>query len=315
MIDVVSIVIAVISFVGTLITAGVSAWYKWFSEEQTRRNDAEKLISKYRDPLLLASQDLQSRLYNITDNNLTLYFRMGADKRDNILLYTAFLIGQYFSWAFILRRQAQFLRFSTDKANRDLTRILGGIAFEFSTDGYPPDGAPFMIWRGQQMAVGGIMTVNNGDELMCLGYASFHQMFKNESDNVDQRPVGDEDANITWDGNFRPWFRSIIQDIIIIAEARERGNNPPDQRLRRLQHLLIDLINILDDKGLRSEAKFTSRCHRAIDCNCSKCSGNEVCPCVRCNPDERERARRKWDIWGKLSWRRRRGHGEDDYAL
>jgi len=166
MIDVVSIVIAVISFIGTLITAGVSVWYKWFSEEQTRRNHAEKLISKYRDPLLLASQDLQSRLYNITVNNLTCYLRRDDDKRDNILLYTAFLIGQYFSWVCILRRQAQFLMFSTDQANRDLTRVLGGIAFEFGTERYPPDGAPFMIWRGQQMAIGGIMTVNNGDELM-----------------------------------------------------------------------------------------------------------------------------------------------------
>jgi hypothetical protein len=312
--DVIPIVIAVISFVGTLITAGLSAWYKWFSEEQTRRIDAEKLVSKYRDPLLLASQDLQSRLYNIT-NNLTCYYRMDADKTDNILLYTAFLIGQYFSWVSILRRQAQFLGFATDQANKDLTRILGAIAFEFSTDGHPPDGAPFMIWRGQQMAIGGIMSVNNGDELMCLGYASFYEKFKNESDNINEGPVGARDANITWDGNFRPWFRSIIQDIIIIAEAKERENHPPDQRLRRLQHLLIDLIDILDAKGLRSEAKFTSRCHRALRCNCSKCDKNNICPCVGCNQDDTESSRKKWDIWEKLSWRQRRGYREADYAL
>ena len=307
MVDIASTVIAVISLVGTLITSGVSAWYRWFSDEQQRRNDAEKLISKYRDPLLLACQDLQSRLYNITDKDATVFFFEGSDKKENILLYTAFLVGQYFSWTYIIRRQAQFLRFSTDKANRELTNILGDISYEFSTDKYEEDGAPFMIWRGQQMAIGEIMTVH-GDEPMCLGYASFTQMFKTPSESVEGWQ-GDEGIDIDWSGNFRPWFRPIIQSVAAIAEAKGHRKAAPDQRLRRLQHLLIDLINDLDEKGLRSEARFTRRCHRATVCHCSKCDGNHLCPCSGCRPSTPGNVSREKETWRTLSWRQRKSEG------
>ena len=175
MVDVAAIVITVISFVGTVVAVCVTAWSTYFSDERKRQTEAEKLVAKYRDPLLLACQDLQSRLFNITDMGITIYFRDGGEKKDNWLLYTAFLVGQYLSWTYILRRRAQFLRFSTDKANRDLMKVLAEIAFEFSSDKYPAEGAPFMLWRGKQMAIGEIMTVPDSSELFCIGYAAFNQ--------------------------------------------------------------------------------------------------------------------------------------------
>ncbi|KIW96423.1 uncharacterized protein Z519_03492 [Cladophialophora bantiana CBS 173.52] len=258
--NVVSVVIAAISFAGTLITAGVSAW-----------------------------------LFNLVDQNFAIFlFQRGDDGdndhvRDNVLSRTAFLVDQFFSWTFILRRQAQFLRFSTDEANKDLTRVLSGIAHEFGTYQYLDDGPPLMLWQGQQIAIGEVLTVDKGGELMCLGYASFYQKFKDSADtHVDaaaggggggaaggQNPYG----AVNWNGDFRHWFRPIIQAVELLAEASKQGNSPPDQRLRRLQRLPIDLINVLDKKGLRSEAKRTGRCHRAKVCNCTTCAGNEICPC------------------------------------
>jgi hypothetical protein len=85
------------------------------------------------------------------------------------------------------------------------------------------------------------------------------------------------------------------------------GKPRPDQRLRRLQHLLIDLINVLDERGLRFEAKLTKRCHRASRCSCSKCSGSQNCPCVTCNPNVPEDVGRNWGIGRALGRRQLNG--------
>lgn len=303
MVDVVSIVIAVIAFVGTLLTAGVTAWFTYFSDERKRRREAEAFIARYRDPLLLACQDLQSRLYNITDHRITAYFREDGDRKDSLLLYTAFVVGQFFSWTYILRRKTQFLRFRTDKANRKLTNALAKITFEFGTDKYPEEGAPFILWRGQQMALGEAMTDKDGDELFCIGYAAFRQKWMKdrpvhsmselvEASKTSQAPMvsqveevteGVEDGGYILSGEFRQWFRSIVEDITKIAKAKVEGHaTVPDQRLRRLQHLLLDLIDILDKNHLRSEAKWTGPCHRAEECECSRCDGESACPREDC---------------------------------
>jgi len=80
MVDVASIIVAVISLVGALVAAGFTAWFTYFSDERKRLSESEKLIAKYRDPLLLACQDLQSRLYNITDQGFSIFFRVGGEQ-------------------------------------------------------------------------------------------------------------------------------------------------------------------------------------------------------------------------------------------
>jgi hypothetical protein len=304
MVDVAAIVIAVISFAGTVVAVCVATWSTYSSDERKRQTETEKLVAKYRDPLLLASQDLRSRLYGITDKGITMYFRDGGEKKENLLLYTAFVVGQYLSWTYILRRQAQFLRFSTGKTNKDLAKALDGVASEFSSDRLPADGGPFMLWRGKQMAIGEVMTVRDSDELFCIGYAAFHQKWVGNGwagaigegggaslptqapaektggeDGEDGVDTQDAKADF-WSGEFRPWFRSIIEDTITITEAKNESRDPvPDQRLRRLQHLLLDLIEVLDEHNVRSKA---DPCHRAMECNCSRCKGKTTCPCGTC---------------------------------
>lgn len=253
MVDIASIVIAVLACVGAIGAAALAGWVTIFSDERKRLSEAEKLVLKYRDPLLLAAQDLQSRLYNITDQGVTNYARYPGEERDNLLMYTSFLVGQYLSWTYILRREAQFLRFAIDKDNKELSTILSQIRHAFLTDATGPQGAPFMLWQGHQQAVGERMTVLERDQHFCMGYATFH-------------------AKWAEDGEFRRWFHPLVDGVTKIAEAGNAGEAlVPDQRLRRLQHLLVDLILFLDPKGVRSEAKWTSRCRRAHTCDCSHC--------------------------------------------
>jgi hypothetical protein len=185
MVDVASIVLAVVSLVGAIGAAAITGWFTFYSDYRKRLSESEKLVVKYRDPLLLAASDLQSRLFNIVDKGILNYFDAPHQRqRDILTIYTCFLVGQYFAWTNILRRQAQFLCFSTDKQNKQLADTLATISYIFATDGeYGPE-QPFLLWRGQQMAIGELMTIKEdngeGNELVCLGYAAFTKKLEDE---------------------------------------------------------------------------------------------------------------------------------------
>lgn len=331
MIDVASIVIAVISTVGTLLLGIAGFLYTRSSDENKARSAAEKLVAKYRDPLLLASHDLQSRLYSIVDLSVASWLRSESpEERESLRLYTAFLVGQYLSWTYILRRQAQFLRFSTDKGekNKELSRLLAKISNTFSTDD-PKKGlskAAFKLWRNQQSAIGELMTVSEGPELYCMGNAAFSHKFKdNISDEELQKelechsflspapsrkeepkrsthkevtgnvpflaqPPHGKDEVLHSDHKqsprdissqeFRHWFRPLIIGTNKIAWAKlTRNDSALDQRMRQLQHLLLDLMEVLDLKQSGIPSEYTGRCHRAFQCNCGLCKGTKACPC------------------------------------
>ena len=111
MTDNATIIVAVISLTGTLLVVIITVWSNFYSDKRKRLSETEKLVKKYHDPLLFAAQDLQSRLYNITAYNNHLLGWMYSDERrkENLSRYTCFLVGQYLSWTYILRRQTQFL--------------------------------------------------------------------------------------------------------------------------------------------------------------------------------------------------------------
>jgi hypothetical protein len=252
MVDVVSIVIAVLSLIGTLLTASITAWFSFFAEERKRLSETEKLVAKYRDPLLLAAQDLQSRLFNITELGILNWMDKDKERKDNLVQYTCFLVGQYLSWAHILRRKTQFLHFSTDKNNRELTRTLDLVQYALgSTNHDGPLGRPFMLWRGQQMAIGEVMSVKDDGELFSMGYAAF---------------------NLKWaqDDVFREWFHTLVDDLAVMAAAESQGIEVPNHRLRHLQHLLLQLIHILDPEELRIDIGRNDACVKADKCMCSR---------------------------------------------
>lgn len=250
MADVVSIVIAVLSLVGSVAAIGLTAWMSLLVDRVKQRSEAKHLTSnKFRDPLTLASFELQSRLWGIVQINLLSYSE-DEDKKDLVYTYTTFLVGQYLSWTWILRRQAMFLGFISNKAYIKLNQIIDRITYEFAQDRVNEDA--FMLWRGQQVAIGELMTVReeNG-ELYCIGYAGFSEKYHK-------------------DPEFKKWFKPVETGIGLLVDARAEGNNLANNRLRRIQHLLVDLTILLyphqvDGRQLKVEA--------ANDCRCNKCPG------------------------------------------
>jgi hypothetical protein len=96
MVDIVSIIIAVVSLIGSLVAAGFTGWISFYIDQVKRRSEAKALVHKYRDPLMLAAYDLQSRFWGLVQQNLLRYTE-DENKKDLIYVYTAFLVGQYLS--------------------------------------------------------------------------------------------------------------------------------------------------------------------------------------------------------------------------
>ena len=166
----IAIIVAAIALAGTIITAGFSAWFAYWSDKHKRQRELRVFFAKYQDAILLASQDLQSRLYNIADYKITEFYSCDGRFKDNLLIYTAFVVGQYLSWVYIIRHRAQFLQYETGQTNKRITTAIDAVGDEWLSDLH---GQCFMLWRGDQMAIGEIMTVKDGDQLSPMGYGTF----------------------------------------------------------------------------------------------------------------------------------------------
>jgi len=53
MVDVASIVVAVIGLFGALAAAAFTGWFAYYPEQHKRFGDAQKLVDKYSDPICL----------------------------------------------------------------------------------------------------------------------------------------------------------------------------------------------------------------------------------------------------------------------
>ena len=104
------------------------------------------------------------------------------------------------------------------------------------------------------MAIGELMTIKDGDQLYCMGFAAFEVKYKSEPD-------------------FKKWFEPIESGITLLVDEMARGNPVSNYRLRRLQHLLVDLVMLLDEDRLSSGQNKQLKVDAAHDCRCEKCPG------------------------------------------
>ena len=117
-----------------------------------RAEDAQRLVAKYRDPLLRTAYDFQSCMYNLLRPG---GFRGGSDP-EYFRLNTLFVLAEFFGWLEIIRRDMQFLDIGavheTKKLNVRIWKIQE--CFINMTPDYPD---ALHIYRGQQRAIGELM--------------------------------------------------------------------------------------------------------------------------------------------------------------
>jgi hypothetical protein len=221
-----TIVAVLISTIGAIVSVVISRR----AAREERLSAAEELTRKFREPLLQAAFNLETRIYNMVELDFLGRF-LGADSTDSekeyAVLHTMHVFAQYFCWVEIVRRESQFI--DPRNVQRNYAYALGlEAASDTFSDSRGIQEKCFRFFRGEQRALGEMMLVPTGvsapgaPRWECLGYASFVRSLEDEQ--------------------MARWFQRLREDIGKFAE------NPAnrDGRLRLIQQRLMDIIDIVD---------------------------------------------------------------------
>lgn len=243
------IVIALISGAISLLAAGFSvvnarsvAKLEDRLEEQrhqrSKDEQAAELRARYRDPLLNAAFDLQSRLFNIIHKRFLIrYARADDASRRYAVESTLYVLAEYLGWVEIIRREIQFLDLGDQVANQRWLGMLERVRDVLASDDVDP---ALRIFRADQRAIGEIMLVSPQEDdgthrLQCLGYASFAKRLS--------------------DPDFGRWFEKLRDDLALLASEPESHLDRP----ARLHNALIDVLDLLDPDYKRFARERRSR--------------------------------------------------------
>src|SRR5215218_8330161 len=201
---------------------------------RTKQEQADELRARYRDPLIGAVFDLQSRLYNVVAKDFLVRYCHGdgAGSREYAVENTLYVLAEYLGWVEIVRREIRFLDLGDELANGQWVTTLERVRETLARDDIDP---VLRVFRGDQRAIGEVMTVADGERMECRGYASFVQ--------ERQRP------------EFARWFKSLEPDIELLAREPDRHLD----RVVRLQHALVDVLDLLDPDCARFRPERRTR--------------------------------------------------------
>jgi hypothetical protein len=207
-------------------------------DARSKEERAAELRAHYRDPLLGAIFDLQSRLYNILAKDfLVRYLPEGEGLREYAIDNTLYVIAEYLGWVDIIRREIQFLDLGAEAANREWLGALEGVREILARDDID---ATLRIFRGEQRAIGEVATVAVEDPAgirrhETIGYAEF----------VARRAQPD----------FNRWFEQLEGDLLRLADQ------PGEHVVRAagLHDALIDALEIMDPDCRRFPAERRAR--------------------------------------------------------
>ncbi|MGW8395855.1 hypothetical protein ACWGLP_04025 [Streptomyces lydicus] len=209
--------------------------------DKGKEDDDAEITSRYREPLLQAAFDLQSRLYNIVALGFFDRHHESSDPeewqyaRDS----TLFRLGQYFGWAEILRRDIQYLDLGSAERTRELTTLLDTVSHAFANTDWYPRTSILRLFRDEQRAIGECLVETAAADprgQRCLGYVQFVERLEN-------------------DASFGRWFARLSREIDSVPRPAPQRFD----RLTRIQHELVAVIEFLDPNATRFPAAHRGR--------------------------------------------------------
>jgi hypothetical protein len=237
----VSAALSVLAAVASGVMANRSRRLEHALERQRHRESkaerTEELISRYREPLLLAANSLQSRLHNgINGEYLHLFLYCGDPEEERYARnFTIYTVAEYFCWVEIIRRELRFLDLGDEERTRTFNAHLEKISGIFGSSFY--EHPHFRVFRGRQQAIGQLMMVTNVTASEVMTYPAF-------------------DLRVETDPEFGRWFTQLRKDVDAFLTHDWAGN----VRMVEAQWGLIDLIDFLDPGRVRltdNRAKLT----------------------------------------------------------
>jgi hypothetical protein len=197
-----SVLGALVTTVGNLVATWLKEYLFVRSLERWReRQGLLAVYRRYRDPLLLAAEELQSRAAEIALNYPANYLRSSvlAERPEELarnsatdpyyqryrLVSTVFRLCAFLGWLELYRQELTFLDSGQERTNMALEQALEKIRGDLA-DGQLNDAEDFMRWsdrlifREEQRAIGESMIIRDPNPVI-MGYAKFHALFERAS--------------------------------------------------------------------------------------------------------------------------------------
>jgi len=197
---------------------------------ESKAEQTEEIISRYREPLLLAANSLQSRFHNAVGGDYLHRFLHCGDPDEERYArdFTVYAVAEYLCWVEIIRRELRFLDLGSEDRTQVFNRHLEGVSSIF-LDIHQHLQPQFRLFRGQQRAIGELMMVHTpGGNTDCMTFPAFVSKLDN-------------------DPEFALWFKRLRHDVDAFLTQDWNGNI----RQVHVQWALIDLIDFLDPDRIR----------------------------------------------------------------
>jgi hypothetical protein len=222
-----ALVVAIISGVVALVSAGFSAWTQLRvaklerqGKAEERRSKAKVVLDRYRGPLLDAAWQLGDRLDSIRHRGFLAYLSEDSGREQDAKLTALFRFAHYFGWREFVRTEVQLLRFENEEDTRSAAGFLNDVAEVLASDLL--DGKWAMLWNDEQRGIGELMTERlSGGSSTVRGHAAFYRGY---------------------DEIFAPWMDRFAGDLLSPFALKS-------DRLRLLQLALYGLVRQLDEEG------------------------------------------------------------------
>ncbi|KAJ4992106.1 hypothetical protein SVAN01_02427 [Stagonosporopsis vannaccii] len=314
-----AILTGILALAGAIATAWMSGW----NEQRTQTRLNRKALARYSVPLLIAAWDLANWFFDILEEPNYRLQRCNAYGSEWDSQFTSYLLGQYFAGVHIVREMTHFFAHIKSDEAEQLKTLLWKIQDEFVSMNYEGvESLPMRWFEGDILAAQEHMTEavdHDGDgaaqELRTIGWIEFQKKYDKGLSELFQEYEDDLQRIIyrrfkrlysdKWDPQANPQAFEImkenagddvetrnkyIQEEDRIKEQQKRYPNisviVPDHRVRRLQHLLSDLVELLDTVSTMKLNRPVRRCLMPAEHNVSPHNnplGLEMGGCVPCD--------------------------------
>ncbi|NBL01167.1 MAG: lysogenic protein [Erysipelotrichia bacterium] len=228
-----SIISGVFAIASVAISVGITMHHQNKLNQIKDAMEDKKRNQYYLEPLIRSAADLQSRIYNILVGGFIERYYHNGNNRNQLYVInnTVFLMAQFFAWTEAARIDLQFLNLENDLKTRKLSELQSKIYSLMQTDSLGPH---FMFFAGEQRAIGEQMLVKIDKGYNCIGYGEFlkKDAFCNEL-----------------------LFTELKNEVIKMTE----NMNGYRERLKELQHALIDLLDYLDPHKVKINSSERSK--------------------------------------------------------
>ncbi|KAK4197923.1 hypothetical protein QBC40DRAFT_284652 [Triangularia verruculosa] len=281
-----STIAAILTGILALVGAVATAWMSGWNQQRVESRKNRKALARSSVPLLIASWDLANWLYDILEPIAYSPRRCKAYGDGWPSDFTSYLFGQYFAGVHIIREMTQFFAHIQGGRADQLKRLLWKIQDEFVSMHYEGRENIELRWAERHiLEVQEAMTVTDGADggLRAMRWIEFQENYK-EKKNLWRcfKPYEDGFQRIVYrrfkylystvedwkrEGNpqeIRDDEEAEIKKDLGKDEKREVVVVISDHRARRLQHLLVDLVGLLDEESGMKFNRPVRRCTMVV---------------------------------------------------